>query len=136
VIRYLIKSLLIVFEREHRKVPDTNSHLTSQYELQYLQFRELLEDNYKDSFSVSDYSDRLYISTKTLITITKAMVAKTPSHLIAERTILEAKRLLAFTALKVNEIGYKLGFDDPSYFVKFFKRHVKTSPSNYRALRT
>ncbi|AUP80746.1 helix-turn-helix domain-containing protein [Flavivirga eckloniae] len=134
VIRYLLKSLLIVLERTHLQNTDENIHLTNAYELQYLQFRELIEHHYNKNYMVSDYADLLHISTKTLATITKTVTSKSPATLITERIILEAQRLLAFTSLKVNEIAYKLGFEDASYFVKYFKRHLKTSPTQYRRL--
>ena len=134
VIRYLLKSLLIVLERAHRQNVKENSPLTNPYELQYLQFRELIECYYNKNYTVSDYANLLHISTKTLTTITKAVTTKPPSTLISERIILESERLLAFTSLKVNEIAYELGFEDASYFVKYFKRHLKKSPTQYRAL--
>ncbi len=134
VIRYLLKSLLIVLERAHRQNDEENIHLTKQYELQYLQFRELIEQHYNKNYTVSDYAGLLHISSKTLTTITKAVTTKPPSALISERIILEAERLLAFTSLKINEIAYELGFEDASYFVKYFKRHLKKSPTQYRAL--
>lgn len=132
VLRYLLKSLLILLEREHRTTQGTDIKLTSHYDQQYLQFRELIEQHYTQGFSVSDYASLLNISSKTLTTIVKTVSSKSPSQLIAERVILEAERLLSFTSLKVNEIAYKLGFEDDSYFVKYFKRHVKKSPSTYR----
>ncbi len=134
VIRYLLKSLLIVLERVHRGDLEHNMNLTNRYELQYLQFRELLERQYKDGLTVSEYANKLHISTKTLTTITKSVTSKSPSELISKRVILEAQRLLSFTSLKVNKIGYRLGFEDASYFVKYFKRHLKRSPSEYRNL--
>lgn len=136
IVRYLLKSLLIVMERTQHENNGNDIRLTSQYELQYLQFRELIESHYDKAYTVSQYAGLLHISRKTLTTITKNIVAKSPSELIAERIVLEAKRLLSFTPLKVNEIAYKLGFEDPSYFVKYFKRHLNLSPIDYRALST
>ncbi len=132
VIRYLLKSLLIVLEREHRSQIDDTLHFRNQYELQYLRFRELIEENYTTGITVNEYAEKLHISSKTLTTITKKISSKSPSQLISERIILEAKRLLAFTILKINEIGYRLGFEDASYFVKYFKRYEKKSPAKYR----
>ncbi|WP_299889504.1 AraC family transcriptional regulator [uncultured Lacinutrix sp.] len=134
VVRYLLKSLLIVFERVHRENKDGTIKFTNHYELQYLQFRELIETHYKNHNTVSEYADLLYISSKTLSTVTKLIASKSPSELISERLILEAQRLLSFTTLKINEVAYTLGFDDASYFVKYFKRHLKQSPSDYRKL--
>jgi len=92
----------------------------------------LIEENYKNGFSIADYSDILNISSKTLSTITKSVVGQSPSELISNRVILEAKRLLKFTTLQIGEVAYKIGFEDPSYFVKYFKRYVRRSPSDYR----
>lgn len=131
VIRYLLKSLFIVFERTQH-TDDKSIQLTNQYELQYLHFRELIENHYQNAYSVNQYAELLHISRKTLTRITKSIVAKPPSELISERVLLEAKRLLSFTPLKINEIAYRLGFEDPSYFVKYFKRHMTISPGEYR----
>lgn len=134
VLRYLLKSLLILLERKHRGDSTSDIQLTSQYDLQYLQFRELVEQHYTHGYSVSEYADLLHISSKTLTTVVKTIVAQPPSVVISNRIILEAERLLSFTSLKVNEVAYRLGFEDASYFVKYFKRHVKKSPTEYREL--
>ncbi|MBL4708964.1 MAG: helix-turn-helix domain-containing protein [Flavobacteriales bacterium] len=132
LIRYYLKSLLIVLERMQGINQATDIKLTSDYDLKYFRFRELLEEHYNKSLTVSEYSDLLNVSTKTLTSITKAVKSKLPSELIAQRIILQAERLLSFTPLKINEIAYQLGFEDASYFVKFFKRHLTQSPSEYR----
>jgi len=134
VIRYLLRSILIIFERTHR---DGESELlvhTDNYKLQYLYFRELIEEHYAKGYTVKKYAELLNVSSKTLVTITNTMVLKSPSLLISERIILEAKRLLSFTVFQVNEIAYRLGFEDASYFVKYFRRHTKTSPGDYRKI--
>jgi len=133
VIRFLLKSFLINLERIHRKEPENRIELTNQYELQFYKFKELLEKNYTKNVSIQSYSEALHVSSKTLATITKNLVNKSPSQLIAERTVLEAKRLLKFTSLQISEIAFRLGFDDASYFVKYFKRQATISPSGYRS---
>lgn len=131
-VRFLLKCFLINLERVHQKRDSKTGSKNDSYTLQLYQFKELIEDNYKNSISVGMYADLMNISTKTLNTITKTVVNKSPSQLIAERTILEAKRLLKFTSLQISEIAYKLGFEDPSYFVKYFKRHTSIAPSKLR----
>lgn len=133
VVRYLLKSFLINLERIHRKDSEKSIALTNQYELQFYKFKELLEENYTKNIAVHDYAEALHISSKTLATITKNIVSKSPSRLIAERTVLEAKRLLRFTTLQISEIAFRLGFDDASYFVKYFKRQTEISPTGYRS---
>jgi AraC-like DNA-binding protein len=132
IIRFTLKSFLITLERIHRTDYSEKLELNSAYELQFFKFKELIEAHYKDGLSVKDYANLLHISSKTLTTISKTVVNKSPSIIIAERIILQAKRLLKFTSLQIGEIAYKIGFDDASYFVKFFKRHVDMSPSSYR----
>jgi len=132
IIRFLLKAFLINFERVHLGNTEKNLEINSQYELQFYKLKELVEYNYAKGLSVIDYADMLNISARTLTTITKAHANKSTSKLISERVILEAKRLLKFTTLQVGEVAYKTGFDDASYFVKYFKRHVGSSPSAYR----
>ncbi len=134
IVRYLLKSLLIVFERAHQEHSTETLTFTNHYALQYLQFRELLEQHFSKGCGVKEYASALNISSKTLTTITNTIVAKSPSVLIAERIILEAKRLLSFTTLHSNEIAYRLGFEDASYFVKYFKRYTQKSPGAYREM--
>ncbi|MNY79168.1 HTH-type transcriptional activator Btr [compost metagenome] len=52
--------------------------------------------------------------------------------MIHERIILEAKRLLLHSELNVNQIADKIGFEDPSYFVKYFKKYTSQSPVSFR----
>ncbi len=131
-IRFLLKGLLINLERVHQKTSEEKLQLTNPYELQLYKFKELIENNYKNGLSVKDYANMLHISTKTLSTITKTVVDKSPAQLIAERTILEVKRLLKFTTLQIGEIAFKVGFDDPSYFIKYCKKHLSVTPKEYR----
>lgn len=72
------------------------------------------------------------VSTRTLLDITNHFLSKTPSQMIQEKIILEAKRLLLHSTLNVAQVGYRLGFEDPSYFVKYFKRHSQQSPLEFR----
>ncbi|WP_221932059.1 helix-turn-helix domain-containing protein [Flavobacterium restrictum] len=58
--------------------------------------------------------------------------AKTPTDLILERIIIEAKRELYLTNKAVKEIAYELGYDDEHYFSRFFKNNANVSPQMYR----
>lgn len=95
-------------------------------------FINLVDENYTKGLSVAEYADLMNISTRTLSDLTNLTLNKTPSLIIQERIILEAQRLLLHSNLNVNQIGYRLGFDDPSYFVKYFKKHTNISPSEFR----
>lgn len=132
VVRYLLKALLILLERKHLENQDADIESASNYDKVYLHFRDLLETHYKEGLTVSQYAEKLNISSKTLTTVVKSVATKAPSAVISERLLLEAQRLLSFTNHQVNEIGYQLGFEDPSYFVKYFKRMTGQSPGDYR----
>lgn len=132
LLRHFLKTFLIQIERQKRDNNDTKLITTNEKHIQFLRFIELVELNYKEGFSISEYSTLLNISTKTLTDLTNKIVFKTPSLLIHERVILEAQRLLSHSSLNVNQIGYQLGFDDPSYFVKYFKKYTNSSPTDFR----
>ena len=132
LLRHFLKAFLIQIERQKRDNNDTQLITTNEKHIQFLRFIELVELNYKKGFSVSEYATLLNVSTKTLTDLTNKIVFKTPSSLIHERVILEAQRLLSHSSLNVNQIGYQLGFDDPSYFVKYFKKHTNSSPTDFR----
>jgi len=93
-------------------------------------FNLLVEDKYSDWHSLAMYAEHFGISSKSL---TKKLnkYHKKPSQIIYDRIITEAKRLLFFSDLSVKEIAYKLNFDDPSHFSKFFKINSGQNPSEF-----
>lgn len=134
IIRFSLKSLLITLERVQQKDKQKKLVFNNHYEFQFANYKNLIEEYYQKGLSVQEYASLLNISSKTLNTITKEIVNKSASQLISERVILEAQRLLRFTTLQIGEIAYTLGFTDPSYFIKYFKRFAGTSPKMYRDL--
>jgi len=133
IIRFSLKSLLIYLERIRRRGDDVDLRFTNHYELQFAKFKQLVEENYYKGLSVREYATLLNVSSKTLTTITKNVTNLAASQVISQRIILQAKRLLRFTTIQINEVAFKIGFEDVSYFVKFFKRHVGISPGKYRS---
>ncbi|QWX83529.1 helix-turn-helix domain-containing protein [Cellulophaga sp. HaHaR_3_176] len=132
MIRFLLKSLLINIERTHYSDTSRKLEINNDYTRQLFSFKDLIEVNFTNGLSVNDYAKLLNTSSKTLTAITKQLVSKVPSELIKERVMLEAKRLLKFTSLHINEVAFRLGFEDDSYFVKYFKRNMGMSPRKYR----
>lgn len=96
------------------------------------EFTGLLETNIAGMKKVSEYAELLSLSSYQLNSITKASAGKTVSDLINEQIILEAKRHLLATSNQVKEIADNLGFEDPSYFIRFFKKHSGISPDAFR----
>jgi AraC-like DNA-binding protein len=129
ILSNMLKTMLLVIEREKRKTTIPNSKPDND---NYLKFRDLLENNFKKKWSVADFANELSISAKTLNSIVKSEIGTTVSQTISNRIILEAKRKLTHSNLLINQIGYDLGFNDPYYFTKFFKKQVGCSPAEFR----
>lgn len=94
--------------------------------------RDLIEENYKEKHTPSDYASMLSITPKALGKISKNHFNKTLSELIQERIVIEAKRELYLTNKPVKAIAYELGFGDEYYFSRFFKNSTDISPQLYR----
>lgn len=97
-------------------------------------FITLLEKSFKVHHDVTFYARLLAVTLRQLSDRTKRIVGKTAKQVIEERIVLEAKRELRFTGMPVKEVAYDLGYDDPSYFSKVFKKVTGFSPQEYQAL--
>jgi AraC-like DNA-binding protein len=95
-------------------------------------FLLLLEQTVTKQKQPSYYADKLNLTPYQLNAITKSSLGKTCSALIVEYTILEAKRFLLGTSNQINQIADQLGYDDVSYFIRFFKKHTGLSPEAFR----
>lgn len=133
ILRNLLQNLLMHCERIYRK-----NHLieiSKGNELDILiSFKKLLEENYRENKIVSFYAACLNITEKKISQCTFHTIGKTPKEMINERVILEAKRMLAHTNLSIKEIGYYLGFDEATNFVKFFKKLERMTPLLFRKI--
>ena len=134
---FLLKNLLHIFllyaEREKRN--QGFADLKRGADLDYtLFFRDVLESNYTKLKSVSDYAKLIFISEKRLGQATAKVLGKSPKEIINDRILLEAKRLLIYTHLSIKEIGQELGFEDPAYFVRYFKKNTDTTPVEFREI--
>ncbi|MHA4811173.1 helix-turn-helix domain-containing protein [Flavitalea flava] len=94
--------------------------------------KELIGEHYDSIHQVSGYAHLLNVTPGQLNDTVRANTDRTASDLIQERIILEAKKALFHAALNVQEIAYSLGFDDPAYFNRFFKRRTGETPVRFR----
>ncbi|NUY81923.1 helix-turn-helix domain-containing protein [Flavobacterium sp. MAH-1] len=95
-------------------------------------FLDLLNDEIFTRKQAGYYAKKLNLSPYRLSSITKSLLGRTPSEIINEHIVLEAKRNLLATSMQVNQIAYHLGYDDVSYFIRFFRKHTGTSPEFFR----
>ncbi|MCQ2201272.1 MAG: AraC family transcriptional regulator [Bacteroidales bacterium] len=135
-LRALIKMLIIEFERSFEVVNKSLFSTSKISHKSFLIFRRDVEHNFRKLHSVKEYAELLNVSTKTLANYVSECSQFTPLEIINNRIILEAKRILRYSDAMLKEVAYELGFDDPSYFIKFFKRQVGCTPAEYRSSRT
>uniref|UniRef100_UPI004055F487 helix-turn-helix domain-containing protein n=1 Tax=Alistipes sp. TaxID=1872444 RepID=UPI004055F487 len=101
-------------------------------EVIFEEFTTLLQQYNKQERNVSFYAKKMGITPKYLSSIVKDVSGKTAARWIDESVILEAKSLLKYSGLSIQEIAYQLNFSTQSFFGKYFKQHTGTSPSRFK----
>ncbi len=96
------------------------------------EFSNLLQQYNKQERNVGFYAKQLGITPKYLSSIVKEVSGKTAARWIDESVILEAKNLLKYSGMSIQEIAYHLNFSTQSFFGKYFKQHTGTSPSRFK----
>ncbi len=131
ILKNHLHNFLLLADREKRT--QGISEIKKGADLDYtLLFRDLVERHFSEIKSVSAYTTKMNISEKRLNQATAKILGKTPKELIDERVLLEAKRLLVHEHNSIKEIGFALGFEDPAYFIKYFRKHVGKTPVEFR----
>lgn len=131
ILKNLLSNLLLVSERELNE--RGSPLLKNNPELSHLlKFKDEIEAYYKSRIQVGLIADKLNISVKKLNQITSKILGKSPKQMIDDRVLLEAKRLLVHSPVSVKEIAFELGFDEPTNFIKYFKKHVNSTPVEFR----
>jgi AraC-like DNA-binding protein len=97
-------------------------------------FRGLLEQEFAHRHRVSDYAHWLGVSPGHLNALCQAHVRSSASAMIRARIVTEARKLLLYSELTAASVGDQLGFDDPAYFARFFRRETGIAPARFRAV--
>ncbi len=123
---WLIEASRITEVREPSRWNDRGTALTNQ-------FLCLVGGNFRSLSAVSEYAARLRVTPSHLNETIRRTLGKTAGQVIRGRMLLEAKRLLRHSELSISEVAYQLGFEDPSYFARFFRKLTGHSPAAFRA---
>ena len=134
MLRSLLKIFLIKVHRYGYKEGELRLDGLKPAHRLFVQFRRMLENDYATKHTVQEYADGLNVSVRTLNKCVNECSGRSPLTFIIERIMLEAKRQVRYGNLMIKEIAYNLGYEDPSYFVKLFKRHSGMLPSDFREM--
>jgi AraC family transcriptional activator of pobA len=131
ILQNLLHNFLLHSEREIRQQNFSEIRKDADLDCVML-FKNHLEKAYKDQKQVNYYAEQIMLTEKRLNQATTKVLGKTPKEIIDDRIMLEAKRILVHTTKNVKEIGYHLGFKEPTNFIKYFKKHSHSTPTEFR----
>jgi AraC family transcriptional activator of pobA len=95
-------------------------------------FKNLVERHFREWHQVKDYASDLNVTPSYLNEVIKTSIGQSAKEYIQNRLVLEARRLSLFTSQSFKEIGFGLGFNDPSHFSKFFKSSTGRSLQEFK----
>ncbi|MEK1907304.1 MAG: helix-turn-helix domain-containing protein [Pseudomonas sp.] len=133
MLQSLISALLVWVGRRSLAHADTQAPDRGREHLQ--RFTRLLEARFREHRPIEHYAAELGISAAHLNALCRRLAGQSALQLINQRLLLEAKRCLVYTAMTVNQVSDSLGFSEPAYFSRFFKRGSGQSPKAFRSQR-
>lgn len=98
----------------------------------FSRFRALVDVRYREQWSVAQYATKLKMTESRLNRLCLRLGGKSAFETIQQRLILEARRKLTYVPASVSSVAYELGFQDPAYFSRVFKRHTGMTPMQFR----
>lgn len=138
-----ISNIIALFQNNNQGCCEIDNHinaiflkvLNAKIEKQYrttLAFDKLVFNYYKTDHLVANYASKLNITPKQLLLKLGKQGVNKPHTIIKKRLLMEAKKLLLYTNKPIKEICYELGFDDPAYFARFFKKNEGMTALRFR----
>ncbi|WOX06999.1 helix-turn-helix domain-containing protein [Microbulbifer pacificus] len=132
LIEATVNALMILLGRHVSARAEKTSLTPDRGSQHYAGFMRKVEQCYRRHDSIEVYAEELGITAAHLNTLCRRFAERSAQQLIHERLLLEAKRNLIYTALTISQISDSLGFNEPAYFTRFFKRLAGTSPREFR----
>lgn len=116
---------------QHHETPETERNETRAQQL-FDKFMKLLSVYHTKERSLQFYADKMFLTPKYVSGMIKSYSGKAALDWINEYVVLEAKMMLRYTEMTVQEIAYALNFPTQSAFGKYFKQQMGKSPKQYR----
>jgi AraC family transcriptional regulator, transcriptional activator of pobA len=115
-----------------RQLRQAQTVQTQSHHALYVRFVDLVEQHFLEHWPMQRYANRLGLSTQRLNRLIGRQAGRSALQLVHERLLREACRRLIYTAVPATRLAFELGFEDPAYFSRFFKRHTGLSPQRWR----
>lgn len=129
---WLVRGVLVLLER-HRAAAHGPSSAPERVRTElFARFRALVEAHFTEHWLVPRYADELGITESRLNRLCRQLVDRSAFEVVQDRLLLEARRRLIYIAAPVSLIAYELGFQDPAYFNRFFKKLTGKTPAAFR----
>lgn len=127
-----LKLFLIECNGHCSLIPGTNLQNIEVSKVLVKNFKALVEINFNKKHQVKYYAESLNITPNYLNEVIKTTLNISAKDFLQNRLILEAKRMVVFTCKSAKEIGFELGFEDPSHFSKFFRSNTGQSLQEFK----
>jgi AraC-like DNA-binding protein len=129
LLRHLLHALLLIL---HRCGSTSSARGAGSTHSIFAMFRNEVERRFSTTRRVEDYERYLGYSSKTITRAARAATGLSAKQYIAQRVLLESRRLLAHTSLSAGEVAQRVGFSELTNFIKFFRRESGESPAEFR----
>jgi AraC family transcriptional activator of pobA len=127
---WLVNAVLLLIARE--RAAGVEDRHRGRRQRDFSRFRALVETHFREHWTVGRYAGALQMTEARLNRLTYAIAGKSAFDLIQDRLLLEARRRLIYIAAPISMLAYELGFEDPAYFSRYFKKRIGKTPSAFR----
>lgn len=124
----LFNDILLLVDRQQHEQKKATGNVQEQIERAAAYFNE----NYNTKISIDDYAESLHISTNWFIHNFKQYTGMSPAQYILSLRMVKAQSLLERTTYNIKEISEIVGYENPLYFSRVFKKEIGKSPAQYR----
>jgi AraC family transcriptional activator of pobA len=131
MLQLLFHALVLLIRRQLTEI-DEEPVFNSVNAHSYNRYRKMVEEHFREHWQVNEYSSRLGLAERHLNRICHSIENKSAIEIIHGRLLLEAKRKLIYTTGPIASLAFELGFRDPAYFSRFFKKNTGLTPGAYR----